>query len=237
MIMKNLKNIAIASVLILSGTVSATAQEKVEGSISADVVSQYIWRGQDFGDVSFQPSLGLSYAGFSLSAWGSIGLSNEADATEFDLTLAYAVGGFNLGITDYWTNTGAKYFQYESHKTNHVFEANVGYDFGPCSIQWYTNFAGADGTDKDGCRAYSSYVELGAPFKLGGLNWDAAVGIVPYQTSFYADANGFAVTNVSVKATYTIEITPSFSLPVFACIATNPSSEDAAFVFGFTLRP
>lgn len=60
---------------------------------------------------------------------------------------------------------------------------------------------------------------------------------MPYATSFYADANGFAVTNVSLKATRDINITKSFSVPLFAGIYANPSTEKAYFVVGFTLRP
>ena len=50
------------------------AQDKFEGSAGADLVSSYIWRGQDLGNVSIQPALSLSYKGISLSAWGSVGL-------------------------------------------------------------------------------------------------------------------------------------------------------------------
>lgn len=104
-------------------------------------------------------------------------------------------------------------------------------------MQWYTNFAGNDGLNKSGKRAYSSYVEATAPFRLAGLEWTATVGAVPYATSFYSNANGFAVTNATLKATKDIKITDSFSIPVFAAIATNPSNEKAYLLFGFTLRP
>ena len=126
------------------------AQDEVETTISADVVSSYIWRGQDLGSAAVQPTFGIGYKGLSLSAWGSYGLVNPADNKELDLTLAYTIGGLNLGITDYWTNdpTGGdpdRYIKYDAHSTNHVFEANIGYDFGVASLQWYTNFAGNDG--------------------------------------------------------------------------------------------
>ena len=179
-----------------------------------------------------------SYKGFSLTGWGSVGLSKWDDTKEFDLTAAYTTGGFTIGITDYWFNSGdGRYFEYDSHKTAHVFEANIGYDFGPVALNWYTNFAGADGLNKDGDRAYSSYVEATAPFKLGGCDWAASIGAVPFATSFYGDANGFAVTNVSLKATKDLKITDSFSVPVFAQVAANPSTEKAYLVVGFTLQP
>ena len=176
---------------------TASAQDKVEGTISTDVVNQYIWRGQDLG-----------------------------------------TGGFHIGVTDYWFNSpNDKYFAYKAHETSHVFEGNIGYDFGPLAVNWYTNFAGNDGVNKDGDRAYSSYLELAAPFKLASLDWTATVGAVPFSTSFYATANGFAVTNIGLKACKDIEITKSFSVPLFAGIYANPSTQKAYFTFGFTLHP
>lgn len=226
----------------------AKAQDKVEGTIGADIVSRYYWRGQALGDGAIQPTLGVSWKGLSLTAWGSYGFVDTDDTKEFDLTLAYTTGGFHIGVTDYWFNKGvnnysgdayddAKYFSYGAHSTLHVYEANVGYDFGPVALNWYTNFAGNDGLNKSGDRAYSSYVEATAPFKLASLDWTATVGAVPYATSFYSRANGFAVTNLGLKASKDIVITKSFSVPVFAGITANPSSQKAYFICGFTLRP
>ena len=233
----------VISLMLLTVALTTAAQEtqepedKLEATVATDIVSQYIWRGQDLGHVSFQPTLGIAYKGLSLTAWGSVGLTDPADTKEFDLTLSYTAGGFNIGITDYWFNTPEeRYFLYDANKTSHIFEANIGYDFGPAAIQWFTNFAGNDGYNKDGKRAYSSYVELSAPFKLASVDWSATVGAVPYATDFYG-VDGFAVTNVSLKATKDIKVTDSFSIPVFAQVAANPSTEKAYLVFGFTLQP
>ena len=216
------------------------AQDKVETTIAADFVSQYIWRGLDLGDVSIQPTLGVGYKGLSLTAWGNVGLSNSSDTKEFDLTLSYTIGGFNIGITDYWFNLGLdpenRYFKYDAHGTNHLFEANIGYDFGFASLQWYTNFAGNDGLNKDGKRAYSSYVEANIPFKLVKVDWTATAGVVPYATDLYG-TTGFAVTNLALKATKDIKITDSFSIPIFGQVVANPCSQKAYLVLGFTLQP
>lgn len=213
-----------------------SAQDEVETTIGADIVSQYIWRGQELGDVSLQPTLGIAYKGLSLTAWGSVGLSNKDNTKEFDLTAAYATGGFHIGVTDYWFNTpNERYFAYSAHETSHVFEANVGYDFGIASLNWYTNFAGNDGVNKDGKRAYSSYFEANVPFKLAACEWTATIGAVPYATSFYGDANGFAVTNIGIKATKDIKVNDHFSIPIFAGITANPSTEKTFFIFGVSL--
>lgn len=237
--MRIIKVLTLAAVAMMSIS-AANAQDKVEGSVSADVVSRYVWRGQALGDAAVQPSASLSYKGLSLSAWGSYGFLNTEDTKEFDLTLSYTVGGFNVGVTDYWFSYyGAdnKYFEYRAHDTSHVWEANVGYDFGPLAIQWYTNIAGADGINKSGKRAYSSYVQLSAPFSLATCDWTATIGAVPYATSFYSDVNGFAVTNVALRATKAIPVCKKWSLPLFMEGSCNPSTKKGYLVVGFTVAP
>ena len=223
--MKRLLIIALSVV----GLTAASAKDKVRATIGCDFVSQYIWRGQKLGNVSLQPTLGINYKGLSLTSWGSVGFDSD-DAKELDFTLAYEFKGFNVGLTDYWFSEG-NYFNYKAHETTHVWEANLGYDFGFLSVQWFTNFAGNDGTTSCGKRAYSSYFELTAPFRLGGLDWEATFGAVPYQTSFY-DANGFAVTNISLKATKDFVIKQKWHLPVFAGLTGNPRAEKLYFIFG-----
>ena len=46
----------------------AMAQDRVEATAGADLVSGYIWRGQDLGNVSIQPSASVSFRGFSQTA-------------------------------------------------------------------------------------------------------------------------------------------------------------------------
>ena len=201
--MRTFKVMALTFVGMLSVGM-ANAQEEVEVSVGADVVTNYLWRGQKLGEGSIQPTLGISYNGLSIGAWGSYGITNPDDTKEFDLTVAYTTGGFNIGITDYFfTNQydGVKYFKYDAHETAHV------------------------------------YVEFAAPFKLGGLDWSASLGVVPFATDFYSDADGFAVTNLSVKTTKDIKVTDTFSVPVFGQITANPSNGKAYFALGFTLNP
>ncbi len=54
--------------LSLVGMATTSAKDKIEATIGADLVSQYIWRGQNLGDFSLQPTLGVGYKGISLSA-------------------------------------------------------------------------------------------------------------------------------------------------------------------------
>ena len=223
---------------------AAAAQDKVEASVGADLVSGYIWRGQELGDVSIQPSASVSWKGLSLTAWGSASWGREY-AKEFDLTLGYTVKGFSVSLTDYSFSKGSnfktgeaidgKYFHFGSWSTLHVYEAQVGYDFGFLAVNWYTNIGGNDGLKSNGKRAYSSYLSLSAPFSWAGLDWNATVGATPWETSFYnGGSNGFAVSEVSLQAAKSIRITERYSLPLFAKVIWNPAMERGFFVAGMS---
>ena len=139
------KNLCMLLILITGMNLKVVAQEV---SVGADLVSSYIWRGQQLGSVSIQPNLGIAYKGFSFGAWASSDLTKMD--LELDFSVGYTVGGFSAVITDYWFNYTAspQYFNYQKDKnTAHTFEAGVSYNFGesfPLTLSWYTNFAGAD---------------------------------------------------------------------------------------------
>ena len=73
----------LATALLMSVSVFSQDEKKFEITPAADLVSSYVWRGAYQTGVSIQPSLSLSYAGLSLTAWGSTAFSTTAK--EFDL--------------------------------------------------------------------------------------------------------------------------------------------------------
>ena len=230
--MKKMMNVNLsvwaASLLVVLGSSAVRAQEDVEVSIGADVVSEYIWRGTYCGGASIQPSISVSKSGFSLTAWGSVGL-DSADTKEFDLTLGYGVGGFSVAVTDYWFSNAPRYFDYGARGA-HTFEVTLGYDFGAVALSWNTYIAGDD-YKEDGKRAYSTYVEAVVPFKLGGLDFAAEVGATPWEGAY---SGGLNVTNIGLGVSKEIKITESFTLPAFAKVTTNPFEDRTYFVFGLT---
>lgn len=235
-VMVAIKAICMAAVLLGFGE-RLMAQESVDVTLGADVVSQYVWRGLALGHATVQPSLGVSWHGLSLTAEGAVGITDSEDAHELDLTAQYTTGGLSVGIVDYWSDTPeTRYFYYNAHGTSHVFEGFVGYDWGVCSLSWQTIFAGNDGMNKSGKRAYSSYVEACVPFRLARCDWQATAGLVPYATDYY-ETTGLAVTVLSLKATRDLKLSRHFTVPVFAELVGNPCSQRAYFVFGFTLSP
>ena len=202
-----IKRIFLFVAMLLASNSGIWAQDQVECHLKADFVSDYIWRGQDLGNVSLQPELSVAWKGLSLAAWGSVGL---------------------FGIVDYWSEgNDSRYFFYK-YGTGHAFEGFISYNFGPVSASWQTYFAGNDYQEDDGeyqssndKRAYSSYFGLSAPFRLATCDWEAEVGFVPWKSATY-EVSSFNVTNLSLRATKAIQISQSFELPLFGQVIANP---------------
>ncbi len=227
----NLKKTLLSTLLALTSFGGVMAQDEVTVDFESELVSSYIWRGQEIDGVSVQPSLAVGYKGFSLGAWGSMGLN---EFREIDLLFSYGIGGLTLSLNDYWCfyeDEPTKYLNYATNSTGHTFDFDVSYDFGPLAVSWSTVFAGAD-IKENGKRAYSSYVSVNAPFSLGGLDWTAGLGATPWKTNYYESADGFAVCEVSLRADKEVKITEQFGISAFGQIICNPTTENVFFVCG-----
>ena len=243
------------AIIVLTAPTVAGAQRRVEGSVSADIISHYMWRGQDRGGFSVQPAMSLGWQGVSLSAFGSTGFSAD-DVQEIDITLGYERWGINIGVTDYW-ETGIdeknRYLFFKEDECAHQLEGNIGYTCKYFSLQAYTVFWGRD-SKWNGDRAYSTYAELSVPFSLGGVDWQLRGGFTPFESAGervprivdgqytgkydfnYYYAEGFACVEAALRATKTLDI--GFSkMPVFAEFNVNPYLQTAQMVFGVTIQP
>ena len=230
---------AVSVMELTSGVIHAQPQTEI--SIGGDLVSTYVWRGVYQSGFSLQPEIGLSVGGFTVGVWGSTDLDNFK---EVDLSVGYSVRGFSVGVTDYWwggqrlgDGRFAPYFKYGD---THYFEGTLAYEFGekfPLGISWSTMFAG--NLDKvDGERKFSTYIELGYDFRIKGVDLTCAVGVAPWDAPAWLTPRwgdkGFQVSNISLKASKTIRITDSYSLPVFVQAVASPATDDASLVFGIS---
>jgi hypothetical protein len=229
--------LSIAAFIMAATVVNAQdeASSGVEFSVGADIVSSYIWRGAYQTPTAFQPSLGLSVGGFSLSSWASGDI--QGVGKEIDFTAAYSFSGLTLAVTDYWW-AGERvydYLKYSGDANAHLYEATLSYTLPaescPLTLAWNTFFAGAD-KDENGDNLYSTYVEASLPFKIGDVDLAAIVGATPWK-SLYSDKG--ALTVISLKAAKELKVTDSFSLPVFGQLILNPKEEGLYFVFGVSL--
>lgn len=229
-----------ATALLMSSTTFAQEEKQFEIAPAADLVSSYVWRGVYQTGASVQPSITVSYAGVSLTAWGSTDFSSMSDpdkGKEFDLTVGYGIGGFSIGVTDYWwAGEGHRYGDYSN---SHFFEGTVGYHFGksfPLGITWSTMFAGGD-KKADGDQQLSTYVEAAYDFNVLGVDVTPGIGVSPWTGMYHrAGKDGFSFCSISLKASKEIKITDSFSLPVFAQAIVAPNQDNVFLVFGLSIK-
>ena len=229
-----------ATALLMSFATFAQEEKQFEIAPSADLVSSYVWRGVYQTGASVQPSINLSYAGFSLTAWGSTDFSSLSDpdkGKEFDLTIGYGIGGFSIGVTDYWwAGEGHRYGDYSN---SHFFEGTAGYNFGesfPLGITWSMMFAGGD-KKADGDRRFSTYVEAAYDFSVLGVDVTPSIGVSPWTGMYHREGkDGFALCTIAFKASKEIKITDSFSLPVFAQAIVAPNQDNVFLVFGLSIK-
>jgi hypothetical protein len=208
--------------------------------MSVDIVTQYIWRGFDYGGFSIQPAIGIAWRGLSFVAYGSVGVDVEQTKT-LGLALGYKWKGLSAKLGDFWygdlfiadNKFPSRYFEYRAHNTTHVYEASLGYDFKYVALEWNTTFAGNDYYKSNGKRAYSTYVEVSAPFHIHAIDFKAHVGITPWE-GYYS--HGFNVVSTGVSATKTFDIDNKLAIAVLMQIIVNPYAEKAYVIAGISFR-
>lgn len=233
------------------------SNDSITADFSASLVSQYLWRGQELSGLSFQPSASVSWRGLSLIAEGSTSL-DKGSYRDLDLTLRYRLGPVNIGVTDYWSSgidIEDRYLYYDAHKGGHIFEGNLGYTCRYFTLQGYCMFGGND-FKLNGDRAYSTYIELGVPFRLGNLDWQLTVGGTPMEsagewetvtretiygesdidTRVYEYAEGAACCLASLRCTKEFHL-GDIRLPVFAELNANPYLSKGYFIMGVSIKP
>lgn len=206
--------------------------------LKADIVSRYYWRGLLYcASPNVQPSLTYTNNGFSVGTWASMGLSERY--SEVDLYLSYTKGAFTFMLYDYFCEdendlTSTDYFNWKNSLTGHQLEATI--IFGdtekfPFTVTAATFFYGAD-KDDDGDNCYSTYFEVMYPFQICNHDVNVFIGGTPASGLYH---NGANVVNMGFSASHTIDITPSFKIPITGTFAVNPAAEDVFFILGITI--
>lgn len=204
--------------------------------VGADIVTSYLWRGQNLGGLSFQPSLTLEWQGWYLSGWGNIGPGSwlfQSFNPELDITIGYTNHGFTIDLTHlyyFYRNTYFIGLEDANNESSSTMELHAGIDISewtdkvPLTIDWYTTVLGNDPVfDNEGNimlnrngnskRAYSTYIELGYDFYLPlDIVLGLKIGFTPWK-GMYTDyeevwTNGHTVgfNNIQLHAEREFEI-------------------------------
>lgn len=247
--MKSLKlrQLNIFCIVILLVLASGTFAQEL--SVGADFVSRYVWRGADIGDnnPSIQPYVEFGYVGFTAGFWGAYSFSNSNTFEEVDMYLKYTqssdFGDFSLGFTDYTNpNNGVKmgnFYNFDDPKGPgaHSVELCANYegpDYLPLSFSYNMFLYNVENNP--------IYLELGYTANINDVELNAFVGGTPGDKTEYEEGKigyykveKFSIINIGFKATKTIKVTDSFSIPLFGSVSLNPADEKMFYVLGVSL--
>ncbi len=180
-------------------------------SADANIVANYIWRGQYVGGLGLQASARMNYEGLFVDMWWNVGATNWA-FSGFNPEVDIALGLDRWGLQLYWLHMhyfdGTPFFNYSNAapgQAGNTSELRARYTVSsrlPLSILWCTRLAGRDGyLDSEGNlqRAWSSYLELKYTFALPhDMGISTAVGMTPWKSLYTGFKGDFAVVNIDV---------------------------------------
>lgn len=203
----------------------------ISTSASVDLMSRYIWRGQEYGQApSIQPAMSATWKDFTIGAWGAYKLTG-AGMQETDFYLSKTVGHLTFAIWDYWNfcdTTSTDFFNYNQQTTSHLFEFQALFSGGeklPFNLLGSYLFYGAD-TSK------SIYFELQYLYSAGSTELQFFSGF-QVKGEYYGQNATFV--NLGCTMIKTIDVTDRWSLPVSLSFIVNPSQKSAYLVAGITL--
>jgi len=218
--MKSLKVISLALVLTLLVSVGSLYAEEIKASgyASADVMSNYVWRGQKLSNsVVVQPSVGITYGGFGANLWANFdtdrnetntfgGGHGEGTETDFTLNYSFSVNKFNL-------STGYIYYALEGINDTQELYFSAGYDtiLKP-TLTVYYDFDEGNGAFLVASISHSFEVSKGINWNLGA---SASYNINNKVMGFNKDGDDFS-------NFYNAEISSSVSIPIWKAITVTP---------------
>lgn len=230
---------------LLLTTFELKAQDQLEISTGADLMSRYVWRGIDIGsNPSIQPTLALDYSGFELGVWGAYAISSNVSGNdEIDTWLSYSHNistdvSVTAILTDYYfPNAGVKWGNFNDYDDPdgggaHLLEAGIGLtgpESFPISFFGYMNIYNDAGNN--------TYFQLNYATAVKETSLDLFVGATggSEDNPDYYGSSELNIINIGVTANRDIKISEDFSLPISVSFIMNPRVEMTYLLFGLSL--
>jgi hypothetical protein len=216
--MKGLRYFVLTVVLSLCFSVGSLYAEEIKASgyASADVMSNYVWRGQKLSNTwVVQPSVGITYGGFGANLWGNYDSdatidegSGHGEFTETDVTLNYTHAIDKLTLT-----AGYIYYALNNFNDTQELYVSAGYDIllKPALTVYY------DFDEGNGAFIVASIghtVEIAKDYNLN-LGASASYNINNKVMGFDKHGNDFS-------NFYNAELSSSLNIPVWKAITVTP---------------
>ena len=233
--------LVMSAVIMMIVVVSAEATE-TSASFSVDVLSNYVWRGQNLGDDGVvQPSLDVTSGNFGINYWSNQDMETN-EGNETDLTLSYSteIDKLSLGF-------GYIYYALDGAEDTQEVYVSASYDmFMSPSITLYGDFDEGDGAFIVASIGHSIGINDKASLNLGAsasANIDNKVmGTDSSGKEFTDFYNGEVSASVSYAVNDKISIEPkvAYSFPLSSDAKNvfeglDPKAHDDVFYGGVNL--
>jgi len=209
-------------------------------NISADIMSRYVWRGNDIGNsASIQPCMEMLFHKFTFGLWGAYTV-NAVKMQEIDFYLSYSpIKQLSITFTDYYTFNEQKnsnsFFDFNNNTTKHLFEALTTITpFQKLNISATASvfFFGDDkNADDPEINNYSMYAELKWSPSYKDADFEIFIGGTPF-IGYYFDKTGIINSGICIFKDLNLG---SMVLPASCSFILNPSTQKTYLVFGITL--
>lgn len=223
-----------------AGEAAGEAAPAVEVSLSTDLVSRYVWRGLSFSDSPcLQPSLGVTWMGFTLSTWGSYAFSSgrmeTPDSTtttwaeaysEVDLALSRSVetpaGTLTATVNAYYApSEGISYFEWGDEDGGHVIELALSLDLPgrvPLSLLVARNVHHDPDNSTFGCASL--------PLLEGDTSLSASLGVAFGESAWYGvDSDQPEIVEVGFQASRSLDLGHGVAPTLGVSYIVNPFLE------------
>lgn len=208
--------LAIAFMLLVSAGSLYAGEIKTSGYASADIMSNYVWRGQKLSNSwVIQPSAGINYGVFGMNIWANYDSDSKIDEgdghgefNETDITLNYTRSIDKLTLT-------AGYIYYALNSANDTQEVylSAGYNtmLAPALTLYY------DFDEGNGAFLVASVAHAFEVMKDISLNLGASASYNINNKVMGFDKDGDDFSNF-----YNAEISSSAEIPVWRAITVTP---------------
>jgi len=218
--MKGVRALGLAIVLALFVSIGSVHAEdiKTAGYASADIMSNYVWRGQKLSNSwVIQPSVGITYGSFGANLWSNFDTdrkeatsedSGHGEGTETDMTLSY-----NFSLDKFSFAAGYIYYALEAANDTQEVYLSATYDtlLKP-TLALYYDFDEGNGAFLVASISHSFEVASGTNLNLGA---SASYNINNKVMGFDEDGDDFS-------NFYNAELSSSLNIPVWKAITVTP---------------
>jgi hypothetical protein len=235
--MKKTAMAIVTAVMVFAGLMAGNSfaeGPKVSGFASADLMSNYVWRGIKVSN-SFvvQPAVGIGYGDFAANIWGnydsdvaewtSNGKTGHGEMSEVDVTLSYTKSIDKLTLTG-----GYIYYAFEGFNDTQEFFVTAAYDtlLSP-SLTVYYDYDEGNGAFIIASIGHTFKLSKEMNLKLGALaSYNIENGIMGFDKSGDKFSNFY---NAELNAALTIPLTKALSITpkVAYSFAISDDAKDA----------